>query len=263
VTALRTGAARRRGMRLLQYAGVLAGVIGAWYATALLVANPLIVPSPQAVAFGMVSMAEAGTLGDAVQTSLTRLVTGYGLAVAVCVPLGVAMGLSDALRALFDPVVELLRPISGLAWIPLALVLFGVGDTLVVFIIFYGAAFPIVLNTAAGVRDVDPHLIAASKTFGVSRLTTFLHVTLPGALPTMLVGLRTASGTAWMSLVAAELVGSTVGLGFSLEHFRQLLRTDFMVACIVVIGILGFLTNAVLRLAEKQLTPWAQEELNA
>lgn len=247
--------------RFLQYLAILLGIVVSWVLAARITANEIIMPSPGSVAEALVDASRDGTLWDAAQTSLTRLAMGYGIAVLVCVPLGVAMGLSRTARALLDPIVELTRPISGLAWIPLALLLFGVGDTLVVFIIFYGAIFPIVVNTAAGIRDVDQHLVAASKTFGVSKLTTFFHVMLPGALPTILVGLRTASGTAWMSLVAAELVGGSAGLGFSLNYNRELLMSNLMVGYILAIAGLGFLTNLLLRSIEKRATPWAQEQV--
>ncbi len=263
VTRHGAGAVRKRPYvgRFLQYLAILLGIVVSWVLAARITANEIIMPSPGSVAEALVDASRDGTLWDAAQTSLTRLAMGYGIAVLVCVPLGVAMGLSRTARALLDPIVELTRPISGLAWIPLALLLFGVGDTLVVFIIFYGAIFPIVVNTAAGIRDVDQHLVAASKTFGVSKLTTFFHVMLPGALPTILVGLRTASGTAWMSLVAAELVGGSAGLGFSLNYNRELLMSNLMVGYILAIAGLGFLTNLLLRSIEKRATPWAQEQV--
>jgi len=177
--------------------------------------------------------------------------------VLVCVPIGVLMGTSRLIGYLVDPVIELLRPISGIAWIPLALIVLGVGSQLVVFIIFYGAAFPLILNTVAGVRDVDQGLIAAARTFGVSRWVRLWHVTLPAALPTILVGCRIAMGTAWMSLIAAELIGAPTGLGFAVEWYREMLMTPKMIASVLAVGLLGYASDVLLRMISRLATPWA------
>lgn len=240
-----------------KFARVLVPAVAVWHLVSLAVGNPIIMPSPVAVGQGLLDLHQQGTLLPSVGASVTRLAVGYGLAAAVCVPLGLLMGLSSTLRFIVDPVVELLRPISGIAWIPLALVILGVGNSLVVFIIFYACAFPLLLNTIAGIRGVDQHLVQAARSFGTSRPVIVGNVVLPGALPTILVGARTAAGTGWMSLVAAELVGTDVGVGFSIEYHRQLLMSPPMFGSIVMVGILGLLTNAALLGLQQWLTPWA------
>lgn len=228
-----------------------------WHLVAIAVDNHAIVPSPISVGRAAVEMLSTGELVSSAATSLGRLGAAYGLTVATCVPLGVVMGLSRIARNLIDPVFELLRPISGIAWIPLALIIIGVGDNLVVFIIFYGAAFPLVVNTVAGVRDVDPHLVAAASTFGVNRVNRLVQVILPAALPTILVGCRIAMGVAWMALIAGELIGAPSGLGFSVEWYRELLMTPKMIASVLAIGALGYLSDALLRWLTRMATPWA------
>jgi ABC-type nitrate/sulfonate/bicarbonate transport system permease component len=228
-----------------------------WHLLAIVVDNHAILPTPVHVADAVADLTASGELLRTAGSSLVRLGIAYGIAVAICVPVGVVMGTSRMIRDLIDPVVELLRPISGIAWIPLALIIFGVGSPLVVFIIIYGAAFPLILNTVAGVRDVDPQLIAAARTFGLSRLTRLWQVTLPAALPTILVGCRIAMGTAWMSLIAAELVGAPTGLGFAVEWYRELLMTPKMIASVLAIGVLGYTSDVLLRLLTRRVTPWA------
>ena len=150
------------------------------------------------------------------------------------------------------------RPISGIAWIPLGLFIFGIGDTLPVFIMVYVAFFPLLLNTVAGVRQVDGKLVAAARTMGVSRPAMLRHVIVPAALPTVMVGLRLAFAGAWAAIVAAELIGAPSGLGFAIEWNRQLLMTPKVFAFILVIGVVGYLCDVALRTLQRRLTPWAE-----
>lgn len=246
--------------RVWRYVRVLVPAAALWYLLAIATDNPLTLPSPVPVAQALGDLFSGGALLSSAGASLTRLAIGYAAAVVVCVPLGIAMGLSSTVRFLVDPIIEILRPISGIAWIPLALILFGVGNSIVIFIIFYGAAFPLIINTIAGIREVDENLVNAARTFGASRMAIVVNVVLPGALPTILVGARIAAGTAWMSLVAAELVGASSGLGFSIQYYRSLLMTSNMIGFVVVIGFLGLLTNVVLLGLQRWLTPWAMDQ---
>lgn len=250
----------RRLRKVWLYFRAIVPALTLWQVVAIAVDNPIILPSPVAVAQGLVDLLVGGSLLPAIGASVGRLVVGYGFAALVCIPLGILMGLSTVARSLIDPIVEVLRPISGIAWIPLMLVLLGVGNSLVVFIIFYGCVFPILLNTIAGVRQVDEYLVQAARTFGASRRVVISRVVIPSALPMILVGVRTAAGTGWMSLVAAELVGTSVGVGFSIEYYRQLLMSPYMFGSIVMVGFLGFLTNIALRGLQRWLTPWAVKE---
>lgn len=248
-------AMQSRSLIALRAFAVFAGL---WYLAFLWNANPLQLPSPAKVAGALVELVAAGEVMQHAAISTARLAIALVIAVVLAVPLGFLMGSSDAANAYVDPLVELLRPISGIAWIPLALFIFGVGDTLPVFIMVYVAFFPILLNTIAGVRQVDRKLIAAARTMGVSRRGMLRHVIVPAALPTMMVGFRLGFAGAWAAIVAAELIGSPSGLGFAIEWYRQLLMTPKVFAFIAVIGVVGFLCDTALRALQRRLTPWAE-----
>jgi ABC-type nitrate/sulfonate/bicarbonate transport system permease component len=232
--------------------------IGLWYLAFLWNANPLQLPSPLRVWSALVDLAASGEVLEHAAISTARLAVALAVALLLAVPLGFVMGLSAAANDFVDPLVELLRPISGIAWIPLALFIFGVGDTLPVFIMVYVAFFPILLNTIAGVRQVDRKLVNAARTMGVGRRAMLRHVIVPAALPTMMVGFRLGFAGAWAAIVAAELIGAPSGLGFAIEWYRQLLMTPKVFAFIAVIGVVGFLCDLALRALQRRLTPWAE-----
>ena len=246
--------ARLRGVIALR-SFVVFGLL--WWAVYAWKANPLQLPSPLAVFEAIASLLQSGELLEHATISTSRLGIALLVAVALAIPLGFAMGLSKTLEGYVDPLVELLRPISGIAWIPLGLFIFGIGDTLPVFIMVYVAFFPMLLNTVAGVRQVDAKLIAAARTMGISKGALLLHVIVPSALPTGMVGLRLAFAGAWAAIVAAELIGAPSGLGFAIEWNRQLLMTPKVFAFILVIGVVGYLCDALLRAVQRWLTPWA------
>jgi ABC-type nitrate/sulfonate/bicarbonate transport system permease component len=175
----------------------------------------------------------------------------------VAIPLGLAMGLSPALEAYVDPLVELLRPISGIAWIPLALFIFGVGHALPIFIMAYTAFFPIVIGVLTGVKAVDRKLIRAARTMGLDSRAIALRVVLPGVTPSLLVSLRLGVASAWTAVIAAELVGAPNGLGYAISWYREMLFTPKMIAFIAMVGVCGYLTDLALRRASAALAPWA------
>lgn len=232
--------------------------IALWWLVHTWKANPLQLPSPQSVFDAVWSLLQSGELLEHAAISTARLGIALVVAIALAVPLGFAMGLNARLDAYVDPVVELLRPISGIAWIPLGLFIFGIGDTLPVFIMVYVGFFPILLNTVAGVRQVDRKLVAAAQTMGVSHRAMLRHVLVPAALPMVMVGIRLAFAGSWAAIVAAELIGSPSGLGFAIEWYRQLLMTPKVFAFIAVIGVVGYLCDVLLRSLQRRLTPWAE-----
>lgn len=242
---------------LIAFRSFLAIVVG-WYVLALWVASPIQLPTPLAVGGALLHLAKTGELFWHMGVSTARLAISLLVAVALAVPLGFAMGLSEELHGYLEPVVELLRPISGIAWIPLALFIFGVGNTLPVFIMVYVAFFPLLLNTIAGVRQVDRKLINAARTMGIGRPAMLRHVIMPAALPMVMVGLRLAFAGAWAAIIAAELIGSPSGLGFAIEWYRELLMSPKVFAFIVVIGLIGYLSDLALRGLQRWLTPWAE-----
>jgi ABC-type nitrate/sulfonate/bicarbonate transport system permease component len=232
--------------------------IALWQVLHLWNGNPLQLPSPVAVANALWSLAAGGEMLQHASISSGRLLVALCISIALAVPLGFWMGLSRTVEDYVDPMVELLRPISGIAWLPLALFIFGIGDTLPVFIMVYVGFFPILLNTVAGVRNVDRKLIAAAQTMGVSRRALVRHVLVPSALPMVMVGIRLAFAGSWAAIVAAELIGSPSGLGFAIEWYRQLLMTPKVFGFIAVIGVVGYLCDLALRKLQHLLTPWSE-----
>lgn len=227
-----------------------------WWTLAAWRDNPIQLPDPLSVGQALMELTRDGELLEHAAVSLGRLVLSLAIALALAWPLGLAMGLNRRIDAWLDPSVELLRPISGIAWIPLALFVFGVGNALPIFIMSYVAFFPLLLNTVAGVRGVDRRLLDAARTMGLLPQATVRHVVLPAALPSMMVGLRLAFAGAWTAVVAAELIGAPAGLGFAIEWYRQLLMTPKVFAFITLIGVLGLLCDAALRAVQRRLTPW-------
>lgn len=232
--------------------------VALWQLLHLWNANPLQLPSPGAVATALWDLALSGEMLEHVTISASRLLLALAIAIALAVPLGFWMGINRTVDAYVDPLVELLRPISGIAWLPLALFIFGIGNTLPVFIMVYVGFFPILLNTVAGVRQVDRKLVAAAHTMGVGRTALLRHVLVPAALPMVMVGIRLAFAASWAAIVAAELIGSPSGLGFAIEWYRQLLMTPKVFGFIAVIGVVGYLCDVGLRALQRRLTPWSE-----
>jgi ABC-type nitrate/sulfonate/bicarbonate transport system permease component len=235
-----------------------AAFIALWYALHLLNGNPIQLPSPWRVANAIWQLALSGELFEHAGISTLRLFIALIVATLVAVPLGFVMGRHPLADRIIDPLVELLRPISGIAWIPLGLFIFGVGDVLPVFIMVYVAFFPLLLNTVAGVRNVDQKLVNAANTMGIHGWPLMRYVIVPAALPTIMVGFRLAFAGAWAAVIAAELIGAPSGLGFAIEWYRQLLMSPKVFAFIVLIGLVGYLCDVALRALQHKLTPWAE-----
>jgi ABC-type nitrate/sulfonate/bicarbonate transport system permease component len=229
-----------------------------WAAIAWWTANPILLPSPLVVFEAALGLARDLELFEHAAISLGRMVISIGLASALAIPLGLAMGLSARLERFVDPTFEMLRPISGIAWIPLALFIFGIGNALPVFIMTYAAFFPILVGTVAGVRTVDRRLIDVARTMGVPHRTIVTRVVIPAALPSLLVALRLGVALSWTAVVAAELIGAPSGLGYAVEWYRELLMTPQVMSFIAMIGVIGYLCDAGVRWLNRRLTPWAQ-----
>lgn len=230
----------------------------AWHFLALWNGNPIQLPAPLRVLAALQDLAADGELFENGLISLSRLAISLVVAALLAIPLGFAMGLSERANAYLDPLVELLRPISGIAWIPLGLFIFGVGDELPVFIMTYVAFFPMLLNTIAGVRGVDPKLVRAARTMGLGRMTIVRRVVAPAALPTMMIGIRLGFAGAWAAIIAAELIGSPSGFGFAIEWYRQLLTSPKVFAYLIAIGAVGYACDLALQALQRRLLPWME-----
>jgi ABC-type nitrate/sulfonate/bicarbonate transport system permease component len=243
----------------LVYLRTMAVFLVIWALVARWTANSVLLPSPLVVMEAFGDLARDLELFVHAGISFGRMLLSVGIASLIAIPLGLLMGLSRTLDAIIDPTVEVLRPISGIAWIPLGLFIFGIGNALPVFIMTYTAFFPIVLGTVAGVRGVDRRLIDAARTMGISRRTIVTRIVVPAALPSLLVALRLGLAASWTAVVAAELIGAPSGLGYAVEWYRELLMTPQVMSFIAMIGILGYACDRGVRALAARFTPWATD----
>ena len=218
--------------------------------------NPIFMPPPSRIFTAAQQLLLSGELFRHAIDSLRRIAVANIVAIAVAVPLGFFMGLFRPFEEIMDGLLNILRPIPPLAWIPLAILWFGLGENSVVFITLISAFFAILLNTIAGVRGVDKSLVRAALSLGASRRVLILQVILPATLPSLFTGFRIALGVSWMSIVAAELIASSSGLGFMISYYRELLRSDLILVGMLSIGIIGFVMDRGLLALERRLLPW-------
>ncbi len=216
-----------------------------------------LLPAPTAVAAAGWELILSGELYRHLFDSLRREFTAFCWSLAA-IPLGVAMGWWKPVNEQLDPLIEMLRPIPPLAWIPLSILWFGVGDTQNQFIIFLGIFFPILLNTITGVRSVEPNLVRAARCLGGGEGAVLRRVVLRAALPQIVTGIRIGLGVGWMALVAAELVGASSGLGFLINDARTLLRTDIVIVGMIAIGLVGLALDLVIRALSRRALPWSR-----
>lgn len=225
---------------------------------------PVFLPSPAAVLWKFYTVAITGfvdaTLWQHLSASLIRVFAALFFSLLVAIPVGIAIGVSTIGRGIFDPILEFLRPIPPLAYLPLVIIWFGIGESSKILVIAIAMLAPIAISTASGVRGVSLDRINAARTLGASRIQLVLNVILPSATPSILTGLRIALGTGWTTLVAAELVAATRGLGFMIQSAAQFLVTDVVIMGIFTIAIIAFILEVGLRRLERWLVPWSGRE---
>lgn len=226
--------------------------------------SPVFLPSPVAVWNKFILVARDGfvdaTLLQHAVASLWRVFAALVAAIFIGVPVGLAIGISTIGRGIFDPLLEFLRPIPPLAYLPLVIIWFGIGEPSKILVIAIAMLAPVALSTASGVRGVSQERINAARSLGATQRQVVRHVILPSALPAILTGLRIALGAGWSTLVAAELVAATRGLGFMIQSAAQFLVTDVVVMGILVIAAIAFVLEFTLRRIERVLVPWAGRE---
>jgi NitT/TauT family transport system permease protein len=188
--------------------------------------------------------------------SIIRVFSGFFVAMIVAIPLGLILGRSRLVRGLVDPTLQFLRPIPVTAWLPLTMILFGLGPPATIALIALGTFFPMLLNTVDGVRLVEPRLIEAAEMLGTPKPAIFARVILPAASPSIFTGIRIGLGLAWVLLVVGEMTGVPTGLGANIMDARQLSRTDLVITGMVYIGILGFLSDRVVMLIGRRALWW-------
>jgi NitT/TauT family transport system permease protein len=225
----------------------------------------MLIPTPYQVAEYMVDFAKGGIYDDAYSATLTthllasmsRVYGGFALAALFALPLGVMIGRIPTARMLLDPFLQLMRPIPVTAWLPLSMILFGLGAKSAFALVCLGAFYPILLNTVFGVRSVDPKLFEAASMLGCKGNAQFFKVVLPAATPSIFTGLRLGLGLAWFVIVVGEMTGVPQGLGAVIMDARTLSRTDLVICGMIVIGVAGFLSDRVVVAVGNRLLRWS------
>jgi ABC-type nitrate/sulfonate/bicarbonate transport system permease component len=218
--------------------------------------NALIVPPPSKILKLFSELVWSGQIPLQILVSMKRALAGYLLAAAVFMPLGIFMGLSPTIYRLFEVIIEMLRPVPPPVVIPVALLFFGLGDEMKIFVIFFSCAWPILLNTIDGVRGVDWVLLNTARTFGLSRVKTIWQVILPACLPQIMTGLRVSLPIMLILVVISEMVGSTDGIGYFVLDSQRRFKVAQMYAGMLALAILGYTLNQVFNLLQRLLLPW-------
>ena len=245
---------RERGRRVLRGAIGIAVLLVTWQAMSVAYDLQLILPPPLAVAHTIVDTLTLSTdrwlygpnIYHHLAASLVRAVSGFAIASAFAIPLGLFVGRFRSMREYVDPVIRSLYLIPGIAWIPLAILWFGLGNTAVIFVVFIAEFFPLYFNTEAGSRNINPILIDAARCFGARRFTLLRRVILPASIPYVITGMRIALGGAWRMIVAGEMLASQSGIGSVLIESRYQLRATDLMMAMILISVVGYATERLI-----------------
>jgi NitT/TauT family transport system permease protein len=258
---------RERWRRFRRGATGLAIVICAWQFMAVAYNLEQILPPPLVVAktvFNALTLHYARpwmygpNIYEHLLASFGRAISGFAAAALFAIPLGLLVGRIAAVREYIDPIIRSLYPIPGIAWIPLAILWFGLGNAAVIFVVFIAEFFPLYFNTEAGARSINPLLVDAGRCFGASRLMLFRRVILPASIPYIITGMRIALGGAWRMIVAGEMLASQTGIGSVLMESRFQFRADDLMMAMILISIVGFITEKLIvgTLEKKTTQKW-------
>jgi ABC-type nitrate/sulfonate/bicarbonate transport system permease component len=264
------GRARRQRERLRKAfrgaCGILV-VLVLWQVMSMAYDLQLILPPPLAVArtvFNTLTLnydqrwLYGPNIYEHLLASFARAITGFSIAAALAIPLGIVVGRSRTVREFVDPVIRSLYPIPGIAWIPLAILWFGLGNTAVIFVVFIAEFFPLYFNTEAGARNINPILVDAARCFGARRLTLLRRVILPASIPYIITGMRIGLGGAWRMIVAGEMLASQSGIGSILMESRYQFRATDLMMAMILISVVGYVTERLIvgTLEKKTTEKW-------
>lgn len=239
-------------------------LIVVWEAAARLGAIPAsVLPAPSDVARAFWSVLQSGELWENIRISTGRALAGFAVGGAIGLVFGLANGLSNLSRSLTDTTLQMVRNIPHLALIPLVILWFGIDEGAKLFLVALGVFFPIYVNTLLGIQTVDPQLVEMGRIYGMKPATLFFRVILPGALPSMFVGLRYALGIMWLTLIVAETISASSGLGYMAMQAREFLMIDVVVLSILIYAGLGKLADSIARLLERLCLQWHPAFQNA
>lgn len=218
--------------------------------------NPIVLPAPSRVAARWFDYLRSGELPRDAVSSLYRVLVGFLIGTALALPIGLAMGASRTVYGLLNPILQVLRPIPPIAFIPLAILWFGLGNPPAFFLISLGAFFPVLLNTVAGVKSVDAIYIRAARNLGANGRTLFFRVVVPAALPLIMTGIRVGFGIAFIVVIVAEMIAVNNGLGYRILEAREYFWSDKIIAGMITIGLLGLGIDSILARISDHLLRW-------
>jgi sulfonate transport system permease protein len=232
-------------------------VIGIWkWADIAGYIKPYTMPPPEKIVTTAIEFWKEGALQNNIAASVIRVGEGFLIALAGALLLGIGIGLSKKLDMLTGIIIQILKPIPPIAYIPLAILWFGIGESSKIFIIVIGAFFPVLLNTVEGIKNIDRRFIELTRVYEAPRRRVVTHVILPGALPFIMAGVRIGLGNAWICVVAAEMIAATKGVGYMLMDGRNLARPDMVILCMLIIGIFGKCMDDGLKLFSRSIIRW-------
>ena len=248
----------RAALRFLSRYGVLVSFLALWQvASSVGWVNAAVLPPIDMIITALWKGLAGGSLLGDIAISLQRAGIAFAAAVAVAIPLGLFMGQVRPVETALDPILQVFRQTSALALYPVFILLLGLGETSKIFVIFWATLFPLLLNTTSGVKEVDPKLLEMARVYGASRLTVFRRVVLPGAVPSIFVGLRLSATTALLLLIASEMIGANKGIGFQVMNAQYNFQIPLMFAAIVILAGLGLIANQALVALQRRLCRWS------
>ncbi|TIT18308.1 MAG: ABC transporter permease [Mesorhizobium sp.] len=248
----------RAGIRFLSRYGVLIAFLAIWQVSSSAGwVNTAVLPPIDTIVAALWKGLAGGTLLGDIAISLQRAGLAFAAAVLVAIPLGLFMGQVRAVETALDPILQVFRQTSALALYPVFILLLGLGEASKVFVIFWATLFPLLLNTIGGVKQVDPKLLEMARVYGARQLTVFRRVVLPGAVPSIFVGLRLSATTALLLLIASEMIGANKGIGFQVMNAQYNFQIPLMFAAIVILAGLGLIANQALVSLQRRLCRWS------
>jgi ABC-type nitrate/sulfonate/bicarbonate transport system permease component len=221
--------------------------------------DPFFLPAPTTILVAAYKMIASGELIKHIKISLFRALSGYFIAVLVGIGLGIMVGWSKVSENIFDPLIELIRPIPTLALVPLIILWIGIGDLSKIIIVFKACLFPVLLNTIAGVKSVDKKLIQAARSLGAKDRQILMKVVIPSALPVIFTGIRISTAMCMMAIVGVEMIAAESGLGFLIVDMQRIFATDKMFVGIITLTLLGFFMDRIVRWVQKRVLKWHQD----
>lgn len=230
-----------------------------WYVTNFTDTPSTILPEISAVGERFRLMIESGQLQSDLKVSLIRVLEGYAVSAVLGVLLGTLIGMSETAKRILQPTLTTIRQIPIMAWIPLLILWCGIGEGSKIVVIVIASFFPIMVNTQAGISGTPLEYVEVARLYKLNRFKTFFRVYLPHALPHIQTGLKLGLGVSWMAVVAAELIASTSGIGYSMSYARTLMQSDVVIICMLVIGIIGILMDKIVSVIFSALTPWEKK----